>query len=320
MRRQRGRGAVSRRLAATAALTAVVGACDPASRDTAARERLLPINGTQIYVKRLGTGEPILVVHGGPVLEHGYLLPHLAPLADHYELIFYDQRLSGRSDPSVDSASVRLGTFVDDIEALRQALRLDAIHLLAHSWGGLLAVHYALRHQEHLTSLILLNSMSPSSDLWQEEERVLAGRISRADSLERAAIQESQAFAARDPEAIRRLLLLSFKTQFSDTTRIDELDLYVPTDYADRSRQFGYMMVDLTSFDLRDRLADIDVPTLILYGSDEPGADLGGVALRDGIPNARFEIVDSAGHFPFIERQEASLSAVEQFMRTLPPQ
>jgi proline iminopeptidase len=301
-------------LAATFTLTALA-ACGDAPRETPSWEGLLPINDTEIFVKRLGAGEPIVVVHGGPVLEHGYLLPHLAPLADNYELIFFDQRLSGRSASSVDSASVRLTTFAADIEALRQALRLEQVHLLAHSWGGLLAMHYALEHQEHLRSLVLLSPMPPSSDLWQQEERSLAATITRADSVERAAIRESQAFADHDPEAIRQLLLHSFRLQFYDPTRIDELDLHVPPDYMERSRQFRYMMVDLASFDIRDRLTSLRVPTLILYGSAEPGAGLGGEALREAVPNARLEIIDGAGHFPFIEQREALLQAVRQFLR-----
>jgi proline iminopeptidase len=275
---------------------------------------LLSINGTELYVKRLGVGEPIVVVHGGPVLEHGYLLPHLAPLAESYELIFFDQRLSGRSAPGVDSASVRLATFVDDIAAVRQALGLDRIHLMAHSWGGLLAMHYALEHQEQLISLVLLNSMSPSSDLWQEEERLLAGRVTAADSTARATLRESQAFAAREAEAIRQMLLLSFKTQFHDPNRSGDLDIYVPDDYVDRSRQFGYMMVDLAAFDLRAELDRITVPTLLIYGSDEPAVTLGGSALREGLQNEEFVIIENAGHFPFIEQPEVFLLTVRKFL------
>jgi len=302
------------RAAACLALACCFGACSESGNGLPSWEGLLPINGTELYMKRLGAGEPIVVVHGGPVLEHGYLLPHLAPLAESYELIFFDQRLSGRSAPRVDSASVRLATFVDDIEALRQSLGLDRVHLMAHSWGGLLAIHYALEHQEHLISLVLLNSMSPSSDLWQEEERLLSERVTAADSTASADLRESEAFAAREPEAIRQLLLLSFKTQFHDPNRSGDLDIYVPDDYVDRSRQFGYMMVDLASFDLRGELDRIKVPTLVIYGSAEPAVALGGAALRDRIPNVEFGIIEDAGHFPFIEQPEAFLLAVRRFL------
>lgn len=299
------------------AISASVGADPPA--DPPIREGLRSINGTELYVKRLGAGEPMIVVHGGPVLEHGYLLPHLAPLAESHELIFFDQRLSGRSAAVVDADSVRLATFVDDIEALRLALELDRIHLLGHSWGGLLAIHYALRYGEHLQSLLLLNSMSASSELWQEEEKLNAQRVTAENQRESQALRETEAFADQRPAAIEQLLLLSFKAQFHDPARITDLRIYVPEDYPDRSRQFGSMMVDLTSFDLHDHLARIAVPTLILYGSAEPGAQLGGIALHKHLPNSTFVIIEDAGHFSFIEQPEAFLRTVRDFLSTVRP-
>jgi len=293
---------------------AVVG-CSEQPPELASEEGLRPINGTELYVKRIGSGEPIVVVHGGPLLDHSYLLPHLEPLARSYELIFCDQRLSGRSAPQVDSASVRIATFVDDIEQLRQSLGLDRIHLMGHSWGGLLAMHYAIEYPQNLRSLVLLNSMSASSAIWQEEERVLAQRITAADSVERQTIRETDAYARRDPEAIARLLRLSFRLQFRDTARVNDLHVYVPLDYSERSRQFGFMMVDLMDFDLHEDLAAVTVPALILYGSHEPAATLSGPLLERQLPNSELVILDEAGHFPFIEQPEAFIDAVSGFLK-----
>ncbi|MCZ6917381.1 MAG: alpha/beta hydrolase [Gemmatimonadetes bacterium] len=259
-------------------------------------EGLLPINGTDLFVERMGSGEPIVVVRGGPVMEHGYLLTHLAPLAESHELIFFDQRLSGRSAATVDSGTVRLATFVEDIEALRVALDLGRIHLMAHSWGGLLAMRYAVEHGENLDSLILLNSMSASSALWQEEETILAQRATAADSAERQAVLESEGFAQQRPEAIAKLLRVSFKLQFHDRSFIDRLTLYVPDDYTDRSRQFEFMMVDLMDFNLHDALASVTTPTLIMDGSDEPDATLAGAALHQSLQYSTLVIIGNSGH------------------------
>lgn len=302
------------RLTLLAVITCVIVGCAAEQAELASEEGLRAINGTELYVKRIGSGESIVVVHGGPMLDHGYLLPHLQPLARSYELIFFDQRLSGRSAPQVDSASVRMATFVEDIEQLRLALGLERIHLMGHSWGGLLAMHYAIKYPQNLRSLILLNSMSASSAIWQEEERVLAQRITAADSIERQTIRETDAYARRDPEAIARLLRLSFRLQFRDTSRVNDLQLYVPPDYAERSRQFGYMMVDLADFDLHDQLAAVTVPTLILYGSVEPAAQLSGPLLHRQLRNSELVIVDEAGHFPFVEQPAAFFDAVSGFL------
>jgi len=299
---------------ATIVFAIAANSCANSPSEVSVTEELRQINGTELFVKRMGSGEPILVVHGGPVLEHGYLLPHLAPLAASFELIFFDQRLSGRSAGQVDSASVRLDTLVADIEALRQSLRLGRVHLMGHSWGGLLAMRYAIQHPENLRSLILLNSMSASSRLWQEEEARLAERRTVEDSIEIATIRETVAFSDGEPGAIAAILLASFKAQFADRSKIAGLELYVPPDYLNRSRQFGYMFGDLTDFDFFDALGTISMPTLILYGSTEPAAEISGEALHDAIPTSELVIIQNAGHFPFIEQPDAFLGAVRGFL------
>lgn len=281
-----------------------------------AREQLLEVNGTRLFVKRIGAGEPIVVVHGGPVLEHGYLLPHLEPLAREYELILYDQRICGRSDPEVPAETVRLAQFAEDIEALRVALELDRIHLMGHSFGGLLAMQYAVRHGEQLRSLILLDSMSASSTLWHREEELLRQRTSQEVVAEGQEIRATEAFQQRRPEAIRELLLLTFRAQFHDPAKIGGLDLFVPDDYPARSRQFGAMMPDLTEFDLHPELGRLEAPALILYGASEPGATIGGVALDAALPDSRLERIEQAGHFPFIEQQDATLAVIREFLAT----
>lgn len=286
----------------------------PATSELSVTEQFVELNGTELFVKRMGAGEPIVVVHGGPVLEHGYLLPHLEPLAEEYELIFYDQRLSGRSAGAADPESIRLATFVDDIEALREALDLGRIHLMAHSWGGLLAMRYAISYGDNLRSLILLDSMAASSELWQAEEAALAERITPAAQAELDAFRQTDAFQQRQPQAIATMLSMSFRSQFTDPAKADLLELYVPDDYVARSSQFGVMMVDLESFDFYDELATVDAPTLVLYGADEPGATFGGVAIADAIPNATLELIPTAGHFPFIESPTACLAVIRDFL------
>ncbi len=136
--------------AITAIACVALGACSADSPDW--KDGLISVNGTKLFVHREGSGEPAIVIHGGPVLDQSYLRPYLTQLGEKLDLVFYDQRLSGRSDGVVDSTSVRLNTFVDDIEALRVTLGLERIHLIAHSWGGLLAMKYAAAHSDRLHS------------------------------------------------------------------------------------------------------------------------------------------------------------------------
>ena len=311
-------------VASASALSLVlVGSCAPPGTDppppptpveSPVIEQLLEVNGTELFVKRMGAGEPVVIVHGGPVLEHGYLLPHLERLAEDYELVFYDQRLSGRSAATVDPESVRLATFVDDIEALREALQLGRIHLMGHSWGGMLAMRYAIRYGDNLRSLILLDSMAASSELRRAEEAAVAEGISPEAVAELDAFRQTEGFQQRQPEAIGIMLRMTFRVQFADPAKADLLELYVPDDYVGRSEQFGAMGAELAEFDLHEKLAAIDAPTLVVYGADEPGATFGGAAIAAAVPDASLELVPAAGHFPFIENPAAFVAIVHDFL------
>lgn len=76
------------------------------------------INGTQLYYKTIGKGEPILIVHGGPGLNYNFLLPHLSTLAENYQLIFYHQRDCGKSSLNIDISFIAGNNFIEDIAGI----------------------------------------------------------------------------------------------------------------------------------------------------------------------------------------------------------
>ncbi len=96
-------------------------------------------NGVLIFAKTVGRGAPLVILHGGPGASHEYLLPHLLPLARHHQLVFIDERGSGRSERLVDSSGYTVEAMVEDVEEVRVALGLGKIDLLGHSYGGVLA-------------------------------------------------------------------------------------------------------------------------------------------------------------------------------------
>ena len=110
-------------------------------------EGLLAVNGTSLYYYSIGKGEPVIVIHGGPVLDQSYMIDHFKELSKNYRLIFFDQRACGKSTADVDTASMTMKTLIDDIDQLRQKLNLDQVHVLGHSWGGMLAARYAIEYQ-----------------------------------------------------------------------------------------------------------------------------------------------------------------------------
>src|SRR5262245_47742741 len=122
------------------------------------REGCIPVPGAQLYFREIGTGVPLVVLHGGPDFNHGYLLPDLDRLSRSFRLIYYDQRGRGRSSGTVSPEDVGIDSEIDDLETVRRHFGLDAVSLLGHSWGGLLAMEYATRHPDRLSHMILLNT------------------------------------------------------------------------------------------------------------------------------------------------------------------
>src|SRR6478736_4438770 len=191
-------------------------------------EGLLAINGTSLYYHSIGQGEPVIIIHGGPVLDQSYMIDHFKELSKNHRLIFYDQRASGNSTSDVDTSTMTMKTLIDDIDQLRQKLGLDQVHILGHSWGGMLAAKYAIEYPLKVKSLVLCDAMPPSFRLWNEEEQILAQRTSAYDSLLLDQIKSQEGFKNQEMKWVDSLMKVSFKSQFVDTTKLALLKIKLP--------------------------------------------------------------------------------------------
>jgi proline iminopeptidase len=120
-----------------------------------------------LYVKEIGHGPPLLVLHGGWGAEHSYLLDLFHGLESDYRLVFYDQRGSLRS-PCPDSL-ISVQHHVADLENLRLELDLDASVIVGHSMGSFLAMSYLASHPDRVGGLVLLGALIPSTPRNDEE-------------------------------------------------------------------------------------------------------------------------------------------------------
>jgi len=128
------------------------------SNSSAPPEGFVPIKNAELYYREIGQGQPVIVLHGGPDFDHTYLLPDMDRLSDSFRLIYYDQRGRGKSATNVQAEDVSIQSEIEDIESLRGYFQLESMAVLGHSWGGLLALEYALRHPDRVSHLILLNT------------------------------------------------------------------------------------------------------------------------------------------------------------------
>lgn len=181
-----------------------------ASRGPNPRESRVPVGTTSLYARAIGQGPPVIVLHGGPDFDHGYLLPDLDRLADTFRLIYYDQRGRGQSAERVRPEEVTLASDLADIDRVRQHFRLDAPAVLGHSWGAVLALEYALRHPRRVSRLILMNPAPASASDVALVRQVYLERLGPEMDRQRA-IMASAAYQAGDPEAVAARYRIHFK-------------------------------------------------------------------------------------------------------------
>ncbi len=277
------------------------------------------VNGVELYYKSVGVGEPIVILHGGPGLDHTYLLPQMAQLAADYQLIFYDQRASGRSSGRADATSITIDNFVEDLEGLRQALQLEQINLMGHSWGGLLAMFYAIRYPQHLNALILVGSAGASWEFRPAFSASLQGRMTEDDRLALNRLQASEGFRKSRPEAMNAFFRALFRPYFYDRSLSDQLTLQLNEQTAMNNLAVNSLMWSyLGNYDLHAELSVIDRPTLIVHGADDPIPAEFARKIHRHIPNSEFVLLENCGHFPYIETPEVFFGRVKGFLTQLP--
>jgi len=280
-------------------------------------EGMKDINGTQLYYKTMGEGMPIVILHGGPGLDHSYFLPQMEELARHYKLIFFDQRASGKSSNVVDTTAITMNNFVEDVEGIRKAFKLKKMNLFGHSWGGLVAMFYAVKYPNNLNSLVLVNS-TPASSGWRNASFVLmARRTLPEDSVAQANLVQTEGFRKRSPKAMSEFFKILFRSTFYNRMYADSLTLSLDTSFATKSRLMQYLNKDTTllNYDVFRKLSVVHCPTLIIGSTYDMVAPEANDRLHQSIAGSTLVVLDSCGHFPFVEAPRRFFSTIEGFLK-----
>lgn len=272
-------------------------------------------DGTPIYFEVHGSGPPLYVCHGGPSATFSYMKEALEPLARSFTVVYHDYRGSGRSGRA-PSQSYRFRQLADDLDALRAHLGHRRIALLAHSLGGFVALHYALRYGQRLQALVLVATTPTGSTgrLLVPTLRALGPR--RLARLVAAAAAYGLGWAWRQESPARRrarhrlmALLQEGRADRMELVRAAERAAAVASDNA------PYLEAEAYRSDLTPRLHEIRCPVLVACG-DRDAVFHAAVALyRRHWPAATFVTFHGVGHHPAIEEPETFLPAVEGFLR-----
>ena len=273
------------------------------------------IRGGSLFVKVVGSGYPLVLMHGGPGLDYQTMMP-LQPLADQFTLIFYDHRCNGRSEGEV--TSMTMDNLTADADALRQALGFEKWAVLGHSFGGNVALEYALRYPSSLSHLVLMNS---GGDQWwanQNAPEILAKR-----GYSTSTVQAARRFYNGQITPGEFLpIYFRFSNAYNYRNSILSVIKAMISGHMPKFRPealiFGYSQT-LHGWTVMDRLGEIQVPTLVLAGRyDFLFPTEHQVALAAGIADARLEIIECAGHSPQMEQPVAVQRLIRDFLATAP--
>ncbi len=269
----------------------------------------VPVRGVELFVCRIGAGAPVVVLHGGPGAHHDYLRPGFDALARGRELLYYDQRGGGQSGVPRE-VPVGWREQVGDLDALREHWGLDRLTIAGYSWGGLLALLYAVEHAGRVERLALVSPAPVWRAARERFEQTFARRnLDPAFQDERRRLRES-GLRERDPAAFQqRIFELSVAPYFHDPARAREL---TPFRVTGRTQQEVWS--SLGDYDLRPRLPPLgDIPSLVLHGeSDVIPVDASRSAAE--LLGAEFHAVPDCGHVPYVEAHEEFVRVVGGFL------
>jgi proline iminopeptidase len=263
------------------------------------------------------------VVHGGPFVDHAYLVPDFEPLAETHVLIFYDQRGTGRSTLVSDPASLHLEAHIADLEAVRRHFGLRRMVLLGHSWGPLLGAGYALEHSDKLSALI---AVSPAplrrEPYWDQVLPRVTAWMDSTTIMELAALDAARRDATQDVRAACRALYeLYVRGALADPTDVD-MARHIAAGFcsAPATALRNQMLVDsltivsLGDYDWQERFREIHFPVLVVAGEKDVDPVEAYQEWLFAFPDARLTVLEGAGHFPYLERPEEFFKVVIGFL------
>ncbi len=277
-------------------------------------EGLLAVNQTKLFYKTMGTGEPIVVLHGGPGFDHRQFLPYIWELSREHKVILYDQRGTGLSSGPVDSASISIDTFIADIESIREAFGIGKMNLLGHSWGGILAMHYGIRHPENLRTLILCSTAASAESFAEMRTNYEAERLDEDGRLLEE-IYASDEFQGGDPKAYERFWRLYFKPYFADQALVEKMDLQFTENTIKNSNAVaGHIFESIGEFELHEDLSSIRCPTLVIHGDADPMPVKYAERIHHSIAGSELVIAKDSGHWLFVDATETFTTSIIDFM------
>jgi proline-specific peptidase len=284
------------------------------------QEGFVPVDGYRVWYRMVGGGAsqerfPLMILHGGPGAPHDYLENLEALASDERREIFYDQLGCGNSDQPDDLSLWRVDRFADELATVRQVLGLNQVHILGQSWGGMLAIEYALRQPDGLESLILANTTS-SIPLWVAEANRLRSEL--PPDVNETLLRHEEA-GTTDSDEYQQAMQVFYDRH---VVRVKPMPDFVQRGFDKMGVVYHYMNGPsefhvtgvIKDWDRTARLSEISVPTLIISGRYDESTPVINEILHKGIANSEWVLLENSSHLAHVEEPELYMQTVRKFL------
>jgi proline-specific peptidase len=278
-------------------------------------------DGIRIFYQAVGSPDnyPLIVLHGGPGLDHTEMCPWLDSLCDDFYLIYLDERGQGRSE-QVDPSTLSLSRFAADVAEVAAALGLPRYALLGHSFGSFIALTHAVERGD--ASHYIISGGTASFTKTSPEIQANLANFEPVELREMVIQSWDMEPSVKTREDCSRLMRMQmpfhFATATSDAYRrymaLEDRCIYSP-------QVLAYFAANEYAIELEDQLGAITRPTLLITGEFDRTCTAR--ATRDmhaGIRDSEMVIVPEAGHMTFVEQPQAYFTAVRGFFSRHPIQ
>ena len=282
----------------------------------------LQILGYSIYWKKFRVPDgvrsegKVLCLHGGPGLTHEYMLAFADLARFGYEVFFYDQLGCGKSELPKNKALFTIERAVEEVERVRRALNLGKIHLLGSSYGGLLAIAYALKYQRNLKSLISISGLDNVPLAISEMDRMKSNLPEDA----RAVLEKYEEGGEYDNPEYQNALMVFYKKHFC---RLDEWPRELLASLEHVSKDVFLTMNGPTEFaiignirywNVTKKLGSIRVPTLVTCGRYDEVSPKVAESIHRGIKGSKFVRFEKSSHLAMWEERDRCMRVVADFL------
>jgi proline iminopeptidase len=273
------------------------------------------LNGFLLHYQIVGSGSPVLILAGGPGLDAGYLTPLVNELSRRYECIVLDQRGTGRSKlPEISPQNLTLSLMVDDIEAVRKAMTINKVPIVAHSWGGMLAMEYAAKYPKRVSALVLIGSGGLDLEYKPVFYDNIESRLYPQERAEMITAEDKLKNAPDSDSALAAKLAARLPAYFYDHNIGRQFASQINSQTY-RGNVLNILTPDLEAhYHPKAELRLFDGQVLIIQGHQDPMPEGVAYEIHSTMKHSELIFLDKCGHFPWLECPVPFYEAMERFL------